>query len=85
MTQNHGNNGLLHKNNLPDFIKWLTTNQGWVEVPTGGEYEVARLRRNGTEHPMIIYRRKREHLGYSVVNGLQLLELWCDLRKEWEL
>jgi hypothetical protein len=80
-----GNNGLLHKNTLEEFSKFLTDWCGFVQVPRGDHaYEVARFRKRivvGDNVPLIIYRRERiDHL--TIVNGFEYCEQFFHARGE---
>ena len=46
----------LHVTKLQDFAHYCTI-KGWVEEPTKGEYEVLRMTRTQSKHPLLIYRR----------------------------
>lgn len=82
----HGNSGLLHKNTLEEFSKYLVDWCGFVKVETGfHDYEVARFRKkiilDGVDVPLIIYRRERiDHL--TIVNGFEYCERFFQHRGE---
>ena len=55
----------LHTSSLREFADYCTT-KGWVEEPTKGEYEVLRMTRVQSKHPLLIYRRLRQTEHYTV-------------------
>lgn len=55
----------LHTSKLREFADYCTA-KGWVEEPTKGEYEVLRMTRAQSKHPLLIYRRLRQTEHYTV-------------------
>jgi hypothetical protein len=55
----------LHTSKLRDFADYCAT-KGWVEEPTKGEFEVLRMTREKSLHPLLIYRRLRQTEHYTV-------------------
>ena len=61
------NRCILHKTHLEDFKKWLIDND-WILVDTKGDYEVLRAKKDGRQHPLIIYEKIDAKQHYSVMD-----------------
>lgn len=61
------NRYVLHHKHLESFTSWLSQN-GWVIVPTRGEYEVLRAIKHRRKYPLIIYTRLDAKEHYSVMD-----------------
>lgn len=61
------NRCILHKTHLEDFKRWLIDN-GWSLAETKGDYEVLRARKDGRQHPLIIFEKIDAKQHYSVMD-----------------
>lgn len=61
------NRCILHKTHLEDFKRWLIDND-WNLVDTKGDYEVLRAKKDGRQHPLIIFEKIDAKQHYSVMD-----------------
>lgn len=61
------NRCILHKTHLEDFKRWLIDND-WSLEDTKGDYEVLRARKDGKQHPLIIFEKIDAKQHYSVMD-----------------
>lgn len=59
------NKHTLHRNHIPDFLKWLEANDWEILVPKG-YYEVIRATHPRRQHPLLIYTSLRDPAHYTV-------------------
>lgn len=55
----------LHKGDLENFKKWLVTH-GWDILPTKGDHEVLRARRDDWPRPLLVYEKVDGGDHYSI-------------------
>lgn len=61
------NRCILHRNHLDTFKEWLK-NDGWEIEDTKGLYEILRARKEGRQHPLIIFEKIDAKQHYSVMD-----------------
>lgn len=71
---------LLHRSKLDEFVEWAVSNGYRREQTAASPFEVARLTKDGSSRPIIIYQRlSGDHLT-TFAAGTELVNRWIKER-----